>query len=332
MSRLTISVVVCTRNRSDLLDQLLGSLVKQITSSTLMWEVVVVDNVSEDDTRACTLRHQRRGNIDIKYVLEKELGLSRARNTGLAKSMGEIVAFVDDDATVHEQWLEQILASYEGEDIVSVGGVVVASELLMSGGTPQKGPGADENGMWKYRTFDQAGVKREVESLRGSNMSFRRDLLEGVGGFNVNLGRVDACRLAGDENDIFLSLRAQSNAYRFVFNPAAIVYHPSRLSVDDFERKYYCGGISRAIINQRLSLPERLGHIVVRTAKFVALKGLIFWTGVFQNEQSVDVERYYYLAREKEGYLKSALLGRRSACKNCPLYVESTESRSGGIS
>ena len=91
----SISVVVCTFNRAQLAATAIESLCEQ-TADKSQYEVIVVDNNSQDNTREVTEDFCSR-YPNLRYCLEEEQGLSHARNRGWRESRGVYVAYVDDD-------------------------------------------------------------------------------------------------------------------------------------------------------------------------------------------------------------------------------------------
>src|SRR5207302_9381358 len=89
------SVVVPTFNRARNISTILESLLAQDTD--LPYEIIVVDNNSSDETGAVTRVHEARGDGKLRYIFQREQGLSLARNAGIAAAKGEVIAFVDDD-------------------------------------------------------------------------------------------------------------------------------------------------------------------------------------------------------------------------------------------
>ena len=94
---INITVLLCTFNRGQRLSKALDSVAAQILPDSVSWEVVVVDNNSTDQTREIVERYCRRYPGRFRYIFESHQGLSRARNTGIRESRGEVIAFIDDD-------------------------------------------------------------------------------------------------------------------------------------------------------------------------------------------------------------------------------------------
>src|SRR4029453_9793931 len=75
------------------------------------WEVVVVDNGSEDDTQQVIARS--RPGLPLRGVLEPRPGVSHARNRGVAAAAGEYLIWTDDDVTVCRDWLRSYESAFE---------------------------------------------------------------------------------------------------------------------------------------------------------------------------------------------------------------------------
>ncbi|MEM7415341.1 MAG: glycosyltransferase [Gemmatimonadota bacterium] len=97
-----VSVVVCTRNRSARLRATLDSLSAQ-ASDGIRWEVVVVDNGSDDGTADVVADFE--SDLPIRCVPEPELGLSHARNRGVHEARGGTIVWIDDDVILSAGWL-----------------------------------------------------------------------------------------------------------------------------------------------------------------------------------------------------------------------------------
>jgi hypothetical protein len=136
--RVLISVVLATRNRAGVVQRAISSVIAQ---SYKNWELVVVDDASDDDTpqvlAAITEPHIR--------VLRRQHqgGPWAARNTGLEEARGEYVVYLDDDNVAHPDWLRGIAWAFElhpDADVV-VGARIIDDELrnqsLGRGGWPQ---------------------------------------------------------------------------------------------------------------------------------------------------------------------------------------------------
>ena len=106
-----ISAIVCTFKRPDYLRQALRSLCDQSLPLD-EYEIIVVDNAVEAETKQVVEEFEN-GRVNLRYVPEKNVGLSRARNTGMDAAVAPYIAFLDDDARADARWLEALLHAFE---------------------------------------------------------------------------------------------------------------------------------------------------------------------------------------------------------------------------
>jgi len=107
---MNISVILCTWNNSARLGVTLRAFLGLELSETVSWELVIVNNNSNDDTRGVVSQYA--DSLPITYVEEPKQGLSHARNAGLAKAAGELVVFADDDIKPCNGWLNTYWQAY----------------------------------------------------------------------------------------------------------------------------------------------------------------------------------------------------------------------------
>ena len=96
-----ISVIICTYNRAELLSTALQTLCEQTTNKS-RYEIIVVDNHSQDNTHA-VFEDVRHRYPNLRYCMEKRQCLSHARNRGWRESQGIYVAYIDDECKVPDQ-------------------------------------------------------------------------------------------------------------------------------------------------------------------------------------------------------------------------------------
>jgi len=118
-----LSVVICTYDRPELLRLALLSLLKQ-SPANITYEVVVVDNNSTPETRA-VVDEFIESDARVRYVRETRQGNAYARNTGVAQARAPIVAFLDDDVTVRDHWIEIIPRTFTETNADFIGGKVL---------------------------------------------------------------------------------------------------------------------------------------------------------------------------------------------------------------
>ena len=108
----SVSVLICTYNRAELLAQTLEALARATAPDACAVEIVVVDNNSTDDTAAIVRRAAALGPRPVQYVHERQQGKSFALNAGLLVSQGDIIALTDDDVLPSADWLVRIISNF----------------------------------------------------------------------------------------------------------------------------------------------------------------------------------------------------------------------------
>src|SRR5688500_17756934 len=123
-SPVEVSVVIPTYNRSALLRDSVASVLAQDTQTP--FEIVIVNNNSQDDTESVARSLVDAHSEKIRYVLETEQGNAHARNRGVQTARGEIIAFIDDDVAVENDWLTTLTRALDSRREMSfVGGKVL---------------------------------------------------------------------------------------------------------------------------------------------------------------------------------------------------------------
>jgi GT2 family glycosyltransferase len=205
-------------------------------------ELLIVDNGSTDDT-ARVLAQAATGakRFPVRVLQEERQGKSNALNRGLSTAAGKIFLVVDDDVVVHPQWLIKHLESHGASRFDAVQGRVLP-------GVDPEGRPADPHRLREYNIpiIDYGRESHEIRGLTGTNMSFKREVFERVGPFDVRLGP----GAAGFSEDTEYSIRIRRAGFTIGYTPDAVVYH--ELSPDRYGRSYnrsveYRKGLSRSL-------------------------------------------------------------------------------------
>jgi GT2 family glycosyltransferase len=237
--RPTVSVVIAayTMERWDDLRKAVESVRAQTIG--VLETIVVVDHHPELLARA------RAGLPGVTVIPNAHgPGASGARNTGVAASHAEVVAFLDDDAVAAPSWLEALLGHFASPDVVGVGGRL---DPLWDGTRPRWFP---EEFDWavgaSYRGMPQdAGPVRNVWS---NNMAIRRPAFDAIGGFRDGFGKV-AERSRPEDTD--LCLRAALAGGAWIYEPTGIAGHRvrrQRATVSYFLRRCFNEGWGKAAL------------------------------------------------------------------------------------
>jgi glycosyltransferase involved in cell wall biosynthesis len=236
-----IAAIICTHNRANYLGAAIDSLLSQDYDD---FEVLVVDNGSQDRTRevvADRLSHPR-----LQYIYEPELGLSIARNRGAKETAAPILAYLDDDAIASPQWLKVLVDAYTSNEKLAIAGGKVT--LIWPQGidppnwiSPDLAAGLGAYDLGKDIVYiNQPGL-----TPRGLNYSIRRTFLTQVGGFDAHLGRVGKKLLSNEE--LYMTELALKQGWQVAYLPEALVAHnvvPDRLQASWFLSRSWWQGIS----------------------------------------------------------------------------------------
>jgi glycosyltransferase involved in cell wall biosynthesis len=214
---LLLSVCIYTHNRAKLLAQALDSVYDQ-TLSPEQYEVIVVDNLSTDNTREVIedfIKHKP----NLRYFYEESLGISYARNRGWREACGEYIGFLDDDGISPPEWL-----GIAAEVIHLLSPDLVGGPFYPSYGVPKPKWFKDE-----YGAFSLGGDARALTStdeyLCGGNLFIRRSLLEQVGGFDPGLGMQGNQVGYGEETEFMRRVRRDKPDAHIYYEPRLYIYH-----------------------------------------------------------------------------------------------------------
>jgi GT2 family glycosyltransferase len=211
-----ISVIVPHLNQSDSLEACLRSLEAQSLCRDL-FEILVVDNGSATAPAEMVARHR-----GVRLLHEAEPGPGPARNTGVAASAGEILAFIDADCRAHPDWLRNLLqAMHNSPPNTILGGDV---RIWRSESDALDAIAAYES-VFAYRF--KLYIERHGYSGTGNLAMLRRDF-DATGPF----AGVDVAE------DMEWGQRARSAGFRFRYIPEMVVYHPARSSLQELYAKW----------------------------------------------------------------------------------------------
>ena len=265
-----LSVIICTYNR----DKYIYNVLKSVAENDLPcsdYEIVLVDNNCTDSTKAeCERFAHDFPQVDFRYVLEHNQGLSYARNKGIEASRGDVVVYVDDDALVNKEYLSTYADFFASHpDVFAAGGPIIPRYET-------------EKPAWMsyYIQCLLTGYKDHGKKVRpfpgkqypgGGNAAYRRSVFEKIGLFNVDLGRKGDGLIGAEDKDVFDKMRA--NGMAFWYLPTAILYHliPARkLEEEYFERLTLSMGKSERIRTLSLGKAKYFKRIVVECVNWMA--------------------------------------------------------------
>ena len=272
-----LSIIVCTYNR----DKYLHSALRCIAENgfpTEAYEIVLVNNMSTDNTEAeCKRFEHGFPNVNFRYFVETNQGLSHARNRGIEESRGETLLFLDDDSYIQQDYLKNLQKQLNGHpDADTFGGKI--DPIFESGETPKW------LSKWNYSWVSAIDLGEKVCQFKGkafpigANMGIRKAMLDKIGVFNTQLGRSKKNLMGGEEKDLFERIRQQGgNIYYF---PDVVVHHvipPSRTTKDYVKRLGEGVGMSERIRTLGVSKWKYIKRLFSECIKWVGT--IILWIG-----------------------------------------------------
>lgn len=295
----TISIIICTLNRAEWLLLALKSLERQHTDSHL-FEILIIDNGSTDSTHQ-QLQPWIREN-KIRYFLEKERGLSQARNRGWKEAKGEWIAYLDDDAVASPWWVSSYLTTINHFDsnVCIIGGKI---NLILPEPLPGWLPANFLGFLGELERGDRQRILSKDEWIGGGNSIYKRNALELAGGFPLSLGRKGGCLLSCEE--IFLRRSIELSGYSCGYSPQALIWHyvhPDRLTKRWFLDRSFWQGVSVAKMDILLSPINKhkvLGKLFFTILSFIRYFGeyLLSFSQSPSNQFKIKCRLYSVMGR-----------------------------------
>ncbi|MFV0468293.1 MAG: glycosyltransferase [Dysgonomonas sp.] len=300
-----ISVIFCTYNRDKYIFKAIKSIVDQDLDPSL-YEIIIVNNNSTDRTeRICQQAIIDFNHIDIRLVNEHNQGLSYARNRGIEESRGEIVAFVDDDATAFEpDYLSSIDKFFRDyPDAGACGGPIIPvyegdKPAWLSHFTEELIGGALYRGK-KTKPFGNGKFPG------GGNSAYKKEIFDIYGLFNVELGRKGTGLIGAEEKDLYDRLRKGN--VTFYYLPQMGIYHyisKKKLTVEHFKELTYSIGKSERIRTKGMSEDAYKKRLEAEMKKWIASIILFFgYTIIFAPHKGWKLLQFRW-------YVTKGLLGK----------------------
>jgi glycosyltransferase involved in cell wall biosynthesis len=210
-----ISVVICTRDRSESLARTLESVLDQAYDE---YEVLVVDQSAGDETRRL-VEALAGTSTRLRYLRLDRPGLSRAYNAGVRETSGRLLAFTDDDITVPADWLARIAGAFEAEPVASLlyGQVLLPPEMAERENRDGVTPGLP---IPERRLLDRRHGFRVFGM--GANFAARRTLFQRIGGFDEVLGGGGPLQSSQDFDLVYRAFRSGATT---LLEPDVVAYH-----------------------------------------------------------------------------------------------------------
>ena len=236
------TVVVCAFS-SARLEQTVACVDTVLSQEPPPGQVVIV--VDHNDALLGDLRNRLPETVEVVPNAEAR-GLSSARNTAIARSRGDYIVFIDDDAIAHEGWLARLLSAFDDPAVIGAGG---HARPLWSQPPP---PWFPPEFLWvvgcSYAGLPETGP---VRNPLGCNMAFRAGAFRRAGMFNPAIGRLGSLPLGCEETEFCIrTTRVLPGARIVLVDGAEIDHHvpSSRATVSYLLRRCFFEGISKALV------------------------------------------------------------------------------------
>lgn len=301
---ISLSVIIPTRNRCEVLGRALESITKQ-TYEKDKFEVIVIDNGSTDQTKEVVLSYQ---NLipHLTYHYDNRPGLHVGRHQGYKLSKGDILVYADDDIEAFPTWLEGIWESFQDESVALVGG---KNYPKYEGKTPfwvlEKWYQLCSYGhcMGELSLIDFGEEIKEIPAtyVFGCNFSIRKRILDETKGFHPDGMPFERIEYRGD-GETFVDNYIKDHHYKTIYNPKASVFHlvpKDRMTIDYFKKRAFCQGVEMSYMDLRYGKTP-----VIVESKMQRLKSFIYRrlhdTVAFQildRLQKTDIDKEIDLSR-----------------------------------
>ena len=269
MTQPSISVVICvyTEQRWREILEAVESICHQSEKSLEI--ILVVDHNP-------VLRDRLANALPNVIVVEngQAQGLSGGRNTGISVARGDVIAFLDDDAVADLDWLKYLGDCYADPAVLAVGGMTLPNwQTSRPNWFPQEFDwtvGCTYLGMPRSRAA--------VRNIMGGNASYRREIFQQVGGFQIKIGRSVGKRPMGcEETELCIRIRQFRPEAVLLFESQAVIHHlvpANRCRFSYFTSRCYAEGLSKAAVAARVGAQDALSSERSHAAKTLP-KGVV---------------------------------------------------------
>lgn len=279
-----VTVMIPTQRRLDGLSVAVRSVLAQVGVDFAALELVIVDNDQVASARDTAAQLAAGAPCPVHYVHEPRPGVAHARNAGMAKASGELIAFLDDDEEAPEGWLAALLAAQTRYDADVVFGPVRAR-------APAR--------VTRHRDYLERFFSREGPAEAGvidhyygcgDSLLRRASLPDPVAPFAVERNHI-----GGEDDMLFGHMRA--GGATFAWEPAAWVWEdpvPDRLSLDYTIRRAFAYGqgpsahCAAAVPPDRVGVARWMAVGVVQAALFGAVAGFKWLTRAGDRAEWLD--------------------------------------------
>ncbi len=220
------------------------------------WEAIVVDQGSTDGSIALVEDYAKR-DLRIRLDVYKNTSLNAKRNRGIQVSKADIVALLDDDCVVDEDWINACSRAFSDGAAHLVTGQIRPSNA----GFRRNNRTSPHRRVWGTKWFDRVICWR---CGGGGNFALRKAVSDKIGWFDESIGAGTALGGGGDDTEYFY--RAMLKGYHILYTPDMIAYHPQPTVFEEYRKRsdFYYRGAALFVRKKYRHCPSAILMIAVR--------------------------------------------------------------------
>ena len=257
--QLKLSVVIATYNRSDILPITLQRLAEQ-TLDTSLYEVIIVDDGSSDDTQQMVREIKKTLPYRLTYLYHSNHGISYTQNRGIRVASAPIICLIADDIHFSSQALEEHVkdhAENPEEHIAILGKVLQSPELAQTVFLK----------IWDPFRFGELDDLRELPYYLffACNISFKKQFLIKNGLFCETLVKEGAYA----HEDVELGFRLSQEGLKILYNRKALAYHYHLVTLEQAMKTAYNKGLAWVAFREYVNRSEMTVRYHVLQARYM---------------------------------------------------------------
>ncbi|MCD4684369.1 MAG: glycosyltransferase [Anaerolineae bacterium] len=227
---LTVSVLICTYNRHEMLQQALEALIDDSTDKP---DQVVVVNGGDERADTAVRNFIGKYGIEVQLIKTVNVNLATSRNIGLAHCKGDIIAMTDDDAEVFPDWVALQRRSHaEHPDVGAIGGKIIGAQSQHD----------FLSRLADAATFYSPDAPAFVRTWPGVNISYKKNVAQETGLQDETLPRGE---------DVDYNWRVKLLGYEIYYDPRPKVIHHHRPTLRKFWQQHYMYGRSYYLVRSK---------------------------------------------------------------------------------
>lgn len=249
------TIIIPTFNRWEALQETLRALAR-VDYPASSWEVIVIDDGSNDETEESIRKWIEDAAINVRYLRQPNAGPAAARNRGAGEGLGKTLIFIDNDIIVKPDFVRAHVDAVAGNSGCWVMGRVVHPPELR-----RTAFGRYRESVWE--AFNEAHDNErlaETSGMTAANVSLPAADFHRLGGFDENF-TIASCE------DCDLGIRARQAGIRVIYDPRIIVLHNDwAVSLDRFCDRQRLYSISDALLWRKYGNASPRVHLVHENA------------------------------------------------------------------